>query len=275
MGAGANTRDITIKFSGDAKPLEATIVQADSWLTKLGKNNSLNLLAQQANNLQGPFGKLSGYIKSQATSMITGLKSLGIAFGIAAAGIGVLGAAGALLGGALPLIFAGIGIRLLKGNQQIVNAFTSLKNDVLPQLKSMADPLVPVFVNIANQAKVTFSQIAPALRADFAMAAPYIQTLATGLMGMIKAIQPGFRSGQRIRRDGPRGHEPVQGPGERDGGRRAGTQRAVCAGGRSTRTGRLAARGDHESGRSAVRPAGEHDLELGSGTGRSAHTYHN
>lgn len=129
-------------------------------------------LNRKINSSQG----LSGGVNNIQTAMI----GLGVALG-----------AGALSGGALLAIPAGIaaiGIAAVHSNADVQTAFTGLTTAAKASLTQGFAPFVPTLVAIAGQGKTAISGLTPVFAQAAVAVAPLLQTVSTGL---IKATTEG------------------------------------------------------------------------------------
>jgi len=126
---------------------------------------------------------------------LTSVTGATLKWGSILGGVAAVSAPAALAGVAVG--FAGLGIAIAAQNEKVKASFTGLKDHVVSELKSMAQPFEPVLMRISDLGRKTFDAMGPQLRQAFATTAPYVETLASGLASLVKNVMPGFLSGMQ------------------------------------------------------------------------------
>lgn len=107
----------------------------------------------------------------------------------------------ALLGGVATAV-AGLGILVLKSNQQIDAAWKQTSHDIGGYMVAAAQPMVPAVVGALGQIETATRQAAPQLDQLFAGAAKLIPGLTTGVLSLATNALPGLvtatQAGQRV-----------------------------------------------------------------------------
>lgn len=108
-----------------------------------------------------------------------------------AAALVAVAAVGAVL--ALPVLgFAAWGAAALKGNQEVRNAFGSLKDEVVGDSKQMAQALQPALVGVAKEANVAWRGLRPEFEKMFQDAGPLVSQFSDGLVQLSINSIPGI-----------------------------------------------------------------------------------
>lgn len=146
------------------------------------------------------------HFKGDATDLRRALVSLGEGFSnfeggaalsvVALGGLtAAIGAAPMIIGGALagvPMLFAAIGAAAALHNKAIKKEFKSLRDDVIAQFATMAEPIVNSMHNIIELTRGELSRLAPALSHIFAATAPMMEEVTKGIFALADNAMPGF-----------------------------------------------------------------------------------
>lgn len=137
--------------------------------------------------LRTAFRVMAGGSATDVAKVTAALGALG------AAGAGAFGLLGAGAAGA-GLAIAGLGVAVVKSNQQLTAAYSSLGEELKATVTSAAAPLVPVLANVASQARTLIGPLGKQLGAAFAEVAPAVQSMVSEVIGgmrpLISAIGP-------------------------------------------------------------------------------------
>lgn len=110
------------------------------------------------------------------------------------------GAAGLALG-ALPLVFAGIGVAALKSNEALAQSYSQLWQGIKTDAQDIAEPLIGTFTELAHRIQASWRTLRPELAQIFKDIDPLIRSLADGVLGFAENVLPKFQ--QAIAMSGP------------------------------------------------------------------------
>jgi hypothetical protein len=111
-----------------------------------------------------------------------------------------VGAAGLALG-ALPLVFAGIGVAALKSNETLAQSYSQLWQGIKTDAADIAEPLIGTFTDVAHRIQASWRTLRPDLAQIFKDIDPLVQSLADGVLGFAEEAIPKFQ--QAISLAGP------------------------------------------------------------------------
>ncbi|SFO59631.1 hypothetical protein [Amycolatopsis rubida] len=115
---------------------------------------------------------------------------LGLSVGLpAAAAIGAAGVAVSLA--ALPALVAGVGARLLSGNEDISESYRRLANDVLSDSTKMAAVLEGPVLGASDQLRASWQKLRPEVEGLFKASAPAVKDLVGAVTDFAENAMPG------------------------------------------------------------------------------------
>jgi hypothetical protein len=114
---------------------------------------------------------------------------LGLLPGIALAS----SAAAGLALGALPAMFAAVGVAAVKSNEDLANTYSRLWQGIKSDAADVAEPLVGTFTDIAHRIQASWRTIRPDLAQIFKDIDPLVQNLADGVLGFAENVIPKFQ----------------------------------------------------------------------------------
>jgi hypothetical protein len=159
------SRTITIRFTGNTTSLVKSTRAADKELSAFGDS-----------------AKKHG-------SLIGGAVALGLSAAAPVVAAGLIG--GVSLG------FIGVTAVVQKNNQQVKNSFSDLKSQVVGEMTSASDQVVPYLVKSGHALQQEFANLGPQLHEAFRFAGPDIDILTTGVDNLATNAMPGLVTSMR------------------------------------------------------------------------------
>jgi hypothetical protein len=179
-----NSRTITIKFDGSAKGLISSATAASAAIKRVGEDTSgLKKAQNEADNLSKKLDETAKDSKEKG-SLMGGL----FAVGLSAAAPAV---SAALVGG-VALGFVGVAGLVQKNNQQVKDSFGDLKSQVVGEMTSASDQVVPYLVKSGHALQQEFANLGPQLDEAFKYAGPDVKILTDGVDKLADNAMPGL-----------------------------------------------------------------------------------
>lgn len=187
--AASSSRTITIKFDGTAKGLVAASVEASRAIKGIGGDTSGLKKAQKDLDAFGnKLDKTATNTKKEG-QLLGGALALGISTSAPLVSAALVG------GVALGLI--GVAVAVQKNNAKVKQSFGNLKDQVVTEMTSATNQVVPYLVKSGHALQQEFANLGPQLDEAFKYAGPDITILTNGVDRLADNAMPGLVTSMR------------------------------------------------------------------------------